>query len=72
MNSIGRLRRKANLTQEQLAAALGVTQGTVSQWENGLSFPRSSKLKELARLFECPIEALYGEEGSADQELCNH
>lgn len=28
-----------NLTQEQLAEAMGVTIGAVSKWENGLSNP---------------------------------
>ena len=67
MNSIGKLRRKAKITQEQLASALDVTQGTISQWEKGLTFPRSNKLKELARLLDCSIEALYDEIPSEEQ-----
>ena len=32
-------RKRAGLTQEQLAALVGVTGGAVSQWENGQTMP---------------------------------
>lgn len=31
------LRREKNVTQEALAAFVGVTKGAVSKWENGVS-----------------------------------
>lgn len=34
---IAQKRRAQNLTQEQLAEALGVSNKTISKWENGLS-----------------------------------
>ena len=36
-NYITQKRRALNLTQEQLADMLGVSNKTVSKWENGLS-----------------------------------
>lgn len=36
---IAELRRKKNMTQEELAAELGVTPQAVSKWENDLSCP---------------------------------
>lgn len=36
------LRAKAKLGQEDIAAGLGVTVGTVSQWETGRTSPRSA------------------------------
>lgn len=45
-------RRKANLTQSQVADAVGVAQVTVSQWESGETRPREKNLAALARLFK--------------------
>lgn len=35
------LRRKYNLSQEDIASRLGVTMMTVYRWENGIHLPRS-------------------------------
>lgn len=59
MNRLEELRRASNLTQVEAATAMNVTQGTISQWENGRSFPRPNRLPALARLYRCSIEALY-------------
>lgn len=47
---IGRWRRKAGLTQEDLAVKLGVTPQAVSKWENDLSCPDISLLPELVKI----------------------
>lgn len=39
-----RLRRKAGLSQEQLADQLGVTRQSVSKWESGAAMPELGKL----------------------------
>ena len=36
---IARKRREQNLTQEQLAQQLGVSNKTISKWENGKCMP---------------------------------
>ena len=55
-----RLRREAlGLGQEQLAAALGVRQQTVSRWENGLAVPRPARVVELARLLDLEPASLH-------------
>jgi len=46
-----RTRRK--LSQENLGAALGVTQGLISQWESGETEPPLSRIFELAEALNC-------------------
>ena len=41
---IARKRREQNLTQEQLAQQLGVSNKTISKWERGNGFPEISLL----------------------------
>ena len=62
---ISQKRKEHNMTQMQLADALGVTFQAVSNWERGNSMPDISKLPELAELFGCSIEELLGGGASA-------
>ena len=52
MESIGRriaeLRKKANMTQMELADNMGITFQSISNWERGNTMPDISKLPELA------------------------
>ena len=41
------LRKEKNLTQEQIAEKFGVSQRSVSRWENGYTMPDISILIEL-------------------------
>lgn len=59
MNAIIRLRKKKGLSQVQLAEKLNITQGAVSQWEMGLSKPKSEILPELAKALDCTIDELF-------------
>lgn len=68
MRNIECLRRKAGLTQKEVSQAVGVTQGSVSQWENGASFPRADKLPLLATIFGCTIDELYDDVRAAMRE----
>ena len=45
---IARLRKEKKLTQEDLAKKFNVTTQAISKWENDLSAPDISILKELA------------------------
>ena len=58
--SIRKLRKKAALTQEQLAEAMGVSVGAVSKWELGASIPDITTIMELADFFETSVDALLG------------
>ena len=44
-----RLRRERGLSQEELAAQLGVSRQAVQKWESGVSQPSLEKLTALAR-----------------------
>lgn len=58
--NIRALRRQNDMTQEQLAEALGVTPGAVYKWENGRSTPEVRLLAEMADLFDVSMDALLG------------
>ncbi len=66
---IAELRRKKNMTQEELAAELGVTPQAVSKWENDLSCPDIALLPQLARLFDVTTDELLGNTGHPETTL---
>lgn len=56
------LRKEKNLTQERLAETLGVSNRSVSRWENGNTLPDFDLLLELAKIYDVGIdEILTGE-----------
>lgn len=59
---IQELREAANLTQVQVALRMGVSQNTVSQWENEVALPRTRDLPLLANVLSCSIDELYLQE----------
>lgn len=61
--TIAALRREKGLTQDALAAQLGVSAQAVSKWENGLSCPDILMLPEIAEFFNVSIDALFGRAG---------
>ena len=54
------LRKKNNLTQEQLAERVQVTRQAVSRWETGETQPNTDTLKLLSRVFNVSINTLLG------------
>ena len=55
---IAELRREKGLTQEMLGKKLGVTNKTVSRWENGNYMPDIEIFQELSELFGVSINEL--------------
>ena len=51
-------RRRMNLTQEQLAEILGVTNQSISKWELGLSCPDITMLPKIAEFYSVTIDEL--------------
>ncbi len=59
------LRKEKNLTQEQLAERLGVSNRTVSRWETGNNMPDISLLTEISEFYDVSIpELINGERKS--------
>jgi transcriptional regulator with XRE-family HTH domain len=53
-------RREKGLTQDQVAAYIGVTKASVSKWETGQSYPDITFLPQLAAYFNISIDELMG------------
>lgn len=51
-------RSKLKLTQDDFAAALSVSQTTVSQWESGRNLPTLGNLSALAKLAGVPLASI--------------
>lgn len=52
------LRKRENMTQEQLAEILEVSRQSVSKWESDNTYPETDKLIQLADLFHCSLDDL--------------
>ena len=57
---IAAYRKKAKMTQQELADKLGVNKGTVYQYEKGRLMPRFYRLNEIVALLKIPEEAFAG------------
>jgi len=52
------LRKKENLSQEQLAEKMNVTRQTISKWELNETTPDIKQAKELSKLFKISLDEL--------------
>ena len=55
-----RFRKRANLTQEEVATKLNITPQAVSKWENDVSAPDITLLGEIADMFGVTVDELLG------------
>ena len=60
MNRIKSLRLSAGMKQIDLAHRLQVGQNTISNWENGKTYPDQESLKKLAALFDVTADYILG------------
>lgn len=60
------LRKEKQLTQEQLAEKLGVSNRSVSRWENGVNMPDFDLVIELANLYDVSIDEILDGERRTD------
>ncbi len=61
-------RTSAGLTQEGVAEALGVSRQTISNWENGRTYPDIVSVIRLSDLYEISLDALLKE----DKKMISH
>ena len=59
---LNQARLAAKLTQEQVAAALGVSRQTISNWETGKTYPDIVSVIKLSDLYEVSLDHLLKEE----------
>ena len=57
-NRLCELRKKHNLSQEELASMLGVSRQAISKWERSESSPDTDNLIELARIYNMTLDEL--------------
>ncbi len=64
---ISKKRREKNLIQEQLAEKLGVSNKTISKWENGKCMPDHSIIEQVCRKLSVALsELMNGEDAAKD------
>lgn len=62
-------RKRAGMTQEELADKLDVTRQAVSKWESDTAFPETDKIVELCKLFDLSAdELLLGADKKREEE----
>ena len=66
---IARKRREQNLTQEQLAEQLGVSNKTISKWENGKCMPDYSIIQKLCEAIHVTLPELMDGEDAAENSV---
>ncbi len=69
MNGIRYFRKKNHMTQTELANVIGVTQTSVSQWENGRNYPDIKTAKRLADIFGASLDQILGSDGMTEEDL---
>lgn len=59
-DELKRLRKQRQLTQEKLAEAFGVSQSTITSWENGTRKPTTDFIPTIAEFFGVSSDSLLG------------
>lgn len=68
--TLAKLRKRAGLTQRQVADGLGITNKTVSEWERGITEPHLtiSETQRLMDTLQCTFEELLEATSKPQQE----
>ncbi len=68
-SKIHELRKEKGVSQETLAAALGITGQAVSRWEAGGSYPDMEMIPAIANYFGISIDELFGYKSDRDVKI---
>lgn len=66
-NNLRQIRKRAGLTQADIAERLGKSVPQISRWESGKDNIPSSRLTDLARAYGAEIGAIFGSQGSLQE-----
>lgn len=66
---IAECRKAKKLTQVQLAEKLGVTDKSVSKWENGICLPDVSLYKEICKILDITLNEFFAGERLTDEKF---
>lgn len=77
MGSIGKrildLRKQLNLSQKELAERTGITEATLSRYENNLREPKAEIITKISDVLECSTDYLLGRtDNKKDYTKCNN
>jgi transcriptional regulator with XRE-family HTH domain len=61
-------RTSLKLTQDEVAEQLGITRQTISNWENGRSYPDIERMVHLSEIYQLSLDELL----KNDQKLVTH
>lgn len=57
--NIKQKREEAKMSQSDLARVMGVTQATISYWENNKTIPNAFQLLKLSEILKCEMRELF-------------
>jgi transcriptional regulator with XRE-family HTH domain len=58
--NLRQIRKGQNMSQTELAGLMGVTQPTISCWEDGTYSPTVVTIRKLVEIFKCTSDELLG------------
>lgn len=64
--SFSSARKRAGLSQAEVARRLDVTRASVNLWERGRGYPVVTRLLEVAQLLDCSVEEILRRDESAE------
>ncbi|MBP3635298.1 MAG: helix-turn-helix domain-containing protein [Bacilli bacterium] len=63
------LRKKAGMSQEELAEKLGVSRQSVSKWESNNTYPETDKIVQICNIFDCSMDDLINDNISTIENI---